>query len=138
MKRIRRYSELIKLDSFEDRFKYLILNAKIGIETFGFDRYLNQVFYRSKEWKEVRDFVLIRDNGFDLGCEDHPIGGKVVVHHMNPIDESDIVHGNTDLLDPEFLISVSFSTHNALHYGDLGYLETFEVVERSEGDTRLW
>lgn len=138
MKRTRTYSELIKFDSFEDRFKYLLLNSKIGIDTFGFDRYLNQIFYRSKEWKEIRNFVILRDNGFDLGITDHPIGGKVIVHHMNPIDESDIVHANVDLLDPEYLISVSMQTHNAIHYGDLEYLNSFKINERSEGDTRLW
>lgn len=138
MKRIRKYSELIKLNSFEDRFKYLILNSKVGIETFGFDRYLNQMFYRSKEWKEVRNFVILRDEGFDLGDRDYPINGLVIVHHMNPIYESDIVHSNPDLLDPEYLISVSMATHNAIHYGDLDYIESLKIVERSEGDTRLW
>lgn len=138
MKKIRNYSDLVRLSSFDDKFRYLVLNTKIGIETFGFDRYLNQRFYNSKEWREVREFVILRDEGYDLADKDHPIRGKIYIHHMNPLDESDIVHFNEDILDPEYLISVSLRTHNAIHYGDVGYLDEFKIIERSEGDTRLW
>jgi hypothetical protein len=109
----------------------------IGEETFGFDRYLNQNFYRSIEWKRIRDYVIIRDGGLDLACEDHPIIGKIYVHHMNPINQMDIVNKKEILLDPEYLISVSSDTHNAIHYGGLTTLPQVPK-ERKLNDTILW
>lgn len=134
---IRRYSELIKLPYFEDRFEYLKLPGSVGIETFGFDRYLNQHFYRSQEWRNIRREVIIRDDGFDLGSDDRPIRGRVLVHHMNPITEQDILDRDPDILNPEFLITVSHDTHNAIHYGTELRPPPI-VVERKPGDTRLW
>lgn len=131
------YTELCRLDSFEDRFEYLKLPGEVGIATFGFDRYLNQTFYTSSTWRRVRRDVLIRDNGFDLGCDDRPVNGKALVHHMNPIREEDIVHRNPDILNPEYLITVSHTTHNAIHYGlDVRPQPVF--VNRRAGDTKLW
>ena len=115
---LRTYSELIKLKTWEERFQYLQLNGVVGNETFGFDRYLNQQFYKSQEWKRVRDKVLIRDNACDLACQDNPIFGQVIVHHMNPMSIDDIESNPELLLDPEYLICVSLDTHNAIHYGD--------------------
>lgn len=135
---IRRYSELIQLHSFEDRFNYLKLNGVVANETFGFDRYLNQQFYRSAEWKRVRQQVIIRDRGCDLGCPDREIFGQILVHHMNPISIEDIENNPEILLDPEYLICVSLDTHNALHYGDSNYLENNVVVDRRPGDTTPW
>ena len=113
---IKTYSELIALPTFEERFKYLQLKGSVGKETFGFDRYLNQNFYRSAEWKRVRDKVIIRDNGCDLGIEDRLIYGNVLIHHMNPINDKDIYNLTDILLNPEYLICVSHNTHNAIHY----------------------
>lgn len=143
---------MIKLQTFDERFRYLMLNGSVGIETFGFDRYLNQMFYKSPEWKSIRDYVIIRDNGCDLGCDDYPIwdtkwkyDGKqkirkepIYIHHMNPIRESDIVNRNELILDPEFLISTSFKTHNALHYGDETFLQEINIIERTINDTCPW
>lgn len=137
MDKTRTYTELLTISSFEDRFKYLNLNGAIGKETFGFDRYLNQIFYRSVEWKKVRDYVIIRDQGLDLASEDHPIVGKIYVHHMNPISMKDIVDKNDILLDPEYLISVSYETHNAIHYGGLATLPQVPK-EREQNDTIPW
>lgn len=137
MKMNKTYSELIKLQSFEDRFRYLKLDGVVGKETFGFDRYLNQVFYRSQKWRRVRDHVIVRDNGCDLGVEGHEIYGRVIIHHMNPITIDDIVHESDYLLDPEFLISTIHTTHNAIHYGDEDLLIT-SPVERSKNDTCPW
>lgn len=134
---IRRYSELIQRASFEDRFHYLELHGAVAGETFGSSRYLNQNFYRSREWKDIRDYVIMRDNGCDLGVQDRPIFGKPFVHHMNPMTESLIIHGDESILDPEFLITVSFDTHNAIHYGNISLLPG-EPVERKPGDTQLW
>ena len=114
----RTYSELIKLPTFEERFRYLQLGSKVGQETFGFDRYLNQVFYRSKEWKSVRDFVILRDNGCDLASPDRIIHGRILIHHMNPIAAKDILDRTDALLNPAFLICTCHATHNAIHYGD--------------------
>ena len=134
---IRTYSELIQLPTFEDRFKYLQLNGSVGKETFGFDRYLNQNFYRSAAWKRVRDRVIIRDNGCDLGIEDRMIGGKILIHHMNPIRKEDILQRSTILLDPENLICTIKNTHDAIHYGDENLL--FKgPVERKQNDTCPW
>lgn len=134
---IKRYSELILLLTFEERYKYLQLNGVIGDETFGFDRYINQMFYRSQEWKQVRDYVIVRDNGCDLGIEGHEIRGKILIHHMNPIGIKDIQQVNKFLLDPEYLITTMLSTHNAIHYGDENLLVT-DPIERSKNDTCPW
>lgn len=134
---IKRYSELILLPTFEERYKYLQLNGVIGDETFGFDRYINQMFYRSQEWKQVRDYVIVRDNGCDLGIEGHEIRGKILIHHMNPIGIKDIQQVNKFLLDPEYLITTMLSTHNAIHYGDESLLVT-DPIERSKNDTCPW
>lgn len=134
----RRYSELIQFDTFEDRFHYLQLHGVVANETFGWDRYLNQRFYKSKEWKRIRDYVIMRDNGCDLGCQDCPINGPVYIHHMNPMTIEDIENNPEKLLDPEYLISVSFDTHNALHYGDANTSKKYTVVERQPNDTTPW
>lgn len=137
MRTIRTYSELIQLPTFEERFRYLKLDGLVGKDTFGFDRYLNQEFYRSKEWKEVRDFVIVRDNGCDLGMDGYEIAGRIYIHHMNPITVNDIVHSSDFLLNPDYLICVSHNTHNAVHYGDEDLLVT-APVERRKNDTCPW
>ena len=137
MRTIRTYSELIRLPTFEERFRYLKLDGLVGKDTFGFDRYLNQEFYRSKEWKEVRDFVIVRDNGCDLGMDDYEIVGRIYIHHMNPITVNDIVHSSDFLLNPDYLVCVSHNTHNAVHYGDENLLVT-APVERRKNDTCPW
>ena len=134
---IKTYSELILLPTFEERFKYLQLNGSVGKETFGFDRYLNQNFYRSAEWKRVRDKVIIRDNGCDLGIEDRLIYGNVLIHHMNPINDKDIYNLTDILLNPEYLICVSHNTHNAIHYGNEELLVKAPIV-RTKNDTCPW
>ena len=136
---IRRYSELIQLPTFEERFNYLKLNGVVANETFGFDRYLNQQFYRSAEWKRVRQQVIIRDRGCDLAVPDHEIFDQIIVHHMNPMSLEDIENNPELLLDPEYLICVSLNTHNAIHYGDCSYGKNKDVVvDRMPGDTTLW
>ena len=137
MRTIRTYSELIRLPTFEERFRYLKLDGLVGKDTFGFDRYLNQEFYRSKEWKEVRDFVIVRDNGCDLGMDGYDIVGRIYIHHMNPITVNDIVHSSDFLLNPGYLICMSHNTHNAVHYGDEDLLVT-APVERRKNDTCPW
>lgn len=138
MTNIKTYSELISLPTFEERFEYLRLKGRVGEDTFGFDRYLNQMFYqRSQEWKKIRDYVIVRDNGCDLGVLGHEIYGKILVHHINPLMVSDIVHSTDNLLDPEFLISTSLATHNAIHYGDISKLAV-APTERSKNDTCPW
>ena len=134
---IKTYSELILLPTFEERFEYLQLNGTVGRETFGFDRYLNQTFYRSAAWKRVRDEVIIRDNGCDLGIEDRIIGNKIYIHHMNPITDKDIIDCTDILLNPEFLICVSHNTHNAIHYGDENLLMRLPMA-RTRNDTCPW
>lgn len=134
---IRTYSELITLPTFEERFQYLKLNGVVGEDTFGFDRYLNQMFYNSKEWKDIRDYVIIRDNGCDLGVEGHEIHGRILIHHMNPINKNDILARSEFLLDPEYLISTYKVTHNAIHYGDENLLIT-EPIDRTINDTCPW
>lgn len=134
---IRTYSELITLPTFEERYRYLRLGGKVGEETFGFDRYLNQVFYKSYEWLDVRDYVIVRDNGCDLGIEGREIYGRILVHHMNPITMDDIVNRSKYLLDPEYLISTVKNTHDAIHYGDESLLIT-APVERRKNDTCPW
>ena len=134
---IRIYSDLIQLPTFEERFRYLQLNSSVGKETFGFDRYLNQNFYRSAEWKRIRDKVIIRDNGCDLGIEDRLIYGRVIIHHMNPVTDRDIVDLTSFLLNPEYLICVSHNTHNAIHYGNEDLLMKGPVI-RTKNDTCPW
>lgn len=134
---IKTYSELIAIPTFEERFNYLKINGRVGEETFGFDRYVNQAFYRSSEWKAIRDYVVVRDNGCDLAMEGYDIGGKILIHHMNPIDEKDIVQGSDYLLNPEYLICVSHITHNAIHYGDKDLLPKVPIT-RTKNDTCPW
>lgn len=131
------YSELIALPTFEERYRYLRLKGNVGVDTFGFDRYLNQQFYRSIEWKRIRDEVIVRDNGCDLGIEDRVIYGKILIHHMNPITEKDIIYRTDALMNPEFLICVTHRTHNAIHYGDESLLITAPIV-RTQYDTCPW
>jgi len=135
--RIKKFSDLLYLSTFEDRFEYLKLKGDVGKETFGFDRYLNQEFYHSYEWKQARRLVIIRDNSCDLGIEGYEIHNKLIVHHMNPITSADIVHGNSEMFNPEFLICVTEKTHNAIHYGDINLLDK-KFVPRSAKDTKLW
>lgn len=133
----RSYSELVLLKTFEQRYRYLALNGVVGDSTFGHDRYLNQMFYRSREWRQLRHKIIARDEGLDLGVSEHEIYDAIYVHHMNPMVVSDIADGNDDILNPEFLISVSLRTHNAIHYGDERLLAK-PLVERRPGDTKLW
>ena len=134
---IRTYSELITFPTFEERFKYLQLNGQVGESTFGFDRYMNQVFYRSQKWKSIRDFVIIRDCGCDLGVEGYDIHGKIIIHHMNPLSMRDIETESDFLLNPDFLICTTHNTHNAIHYGDENLLVT-APIERTKNDTCPW
>lgn len=131
------YSELSKLKTFEERFDYLQLKGKVGVDTFGFDRYLNQRFYTSAEWKRVRRDVIIRDEGRDLGVPGYELQNGIYVHHMNPISVEDLIHGETWIIDPEFLICVSYNTHQAIHYGDRSLLPKLPV-ERSMNDHCPW
>lgn len=134
---IRTYSELSKLSTIVERFRYLKLGGKVGEETFGFDRYLNQIFYKSKEWLAVRDDVIARDLGFDLGVTDYDIIGNIYVHHMNPMTKDDILYNVDILLNPEFLISTSDLTHKAIHYGNEDLLPKDPVIRR-KNDTCPW
>jgi hypothetical protein len=134
---IRTYSELRHLDTLEERYKYLALHGQVGDITFWFDRYLNQDFYRSTQWRNIRNVVILRDYGCDLGVEGYDIHDKIYVHHMNPMNVEDIVEGDARILEPEFLISVTHRTHNAIHYGDISLLPR-KLVERKPGDTKLW
>ena len=134
---IKTYSELIQYPTFEDRFKYLQLKGRVGEDTFGFDRYINQRFYRSVEWKRIRDQVILRDKGCDLGILGHEIYARVIIHHMNPISAKDISDATDYLLNPEYLICVSHLTHNAIHYGDESILVT-TPIERRKNDTCPW
>ena len=134
---IRRYSELSTFQTFEERFQYLKLDGIVGEETFGFDRYINQRFYKSRQWKNIRDFVIIRDNGCDLGVEGFEIHGRIIIHHINPISMDDILNESSYLLDPEFLICVTHNTHTAIHYSDENLLIK-NPVERQPNDTCPW
>lgn len=135
---IRTYSELRVISDFHKRYRYLKLSGSVGEATFGFDRYINQEFYRSKEWKRVRREVILRDNGCDIGIEGFEILGKIIVHHMNPIREEDLVQHDLELvMNPEFLISVSHNTHQAIHFGSENLLPQLPV-KRTKGDTKLW
>ena len=138
MKMIRTYSELSKLETFKERYQYLKLNGVVGKETFGADRYLNQMFYKNPNWRSVRDFVIIRDDGCDLGILDHEIvEERIIIHHMNPISIKDILDRTESLLNPEYLITTILSTHNAIHYGDENLL-IGEPIERFANDTCPW
>ena len=131
------YTELLRFPTFEDRFNYLMLQGAVAEETFGFDRWLNQNFYKSAEWRSIRDFVIIRDGGCDLAMDGYEIYDKIIVHHMNPIEQSDIIHSSDILINPEYLVCVSHNTHNAIHYGDASLLMT-APIERRPGDTCPW
>lgn len=133
----RTVTELFRLKTFEDRYEYLKLGGSVGADTFGFDRYLNQRFYRSREWKSVRNEVIIRDNGCDLGIDDREILDRIIIHHMNPMASSDLEDYNPDVLNPEYLITTTHVTHNAIHYGDRQLLVTLPP-ERKPNDTIPW
>lgn len=132
------WTELSELKTFDDRFRYLMIGGAVGEETFGFDRYLNQVFYNSYEWKAIRNTVIVRDCGCDLGIEGHEIFDRVLVHHMNPITQRDILDRTDLLMNPEYLITVSHKTHNAIHYGDDSILQRDNLVERTPNDQCPW
>lgn len=134
---VRTYSELRRIESLEERYKYLALRGRVGSATFGFDRYLNQQFYTSRQWRQIRDHVIVRDQGCDLGVEGYEIHDRIYIHHMNPMTVEDITTGDPSILDPEFLISVTHKTHNAIHYGDEKLLPQLPI-NRRPGDTRLW
>lgn len=134
---IRTYTELLRHHTFEDRYEYLKLPGEVGRSTFGYDRHLNQRFYKSAEWRQLRGYILVRDEGCDLADPDHPIAARPIIHHMNPLLPDDIVHSSDNLMNPEYLITVSHNTHNAIHYGDASLLPT-PLVDRSPGDTKLW
>lgn len=134
---IKTYSELSQISTFEGRYNYLKLFGKVGDETFGFDRLINQMFYKSVEWKRVRDFIIVRDNGCDLGIDGHEIYDKILIHHMNPISIEDIKSHSSSLFDTNYLISTSQMTHNAIHYGNDNLLSK-PIIERKKNDTCLW
>ena len=134
---IRTYSELITIPTFEERFEYLQLKGSVGKDTFGYDRYLNQVLYRSPEWKRLRNKIIIRDNGCDLACDGHDVYGKVLIHHLNPITVEDVLARSRKVFDPDNLVCVSHNTHNAIHYGDVDLLVTGPII-RTKNDTCPW
>lgn len=136
-RRDRSYTELMRIPTFEERYDYLAIKAVVGVDTFGFERWLNQAFYHSAEWRHARRQVIARDYGRDLGVEGQEIYDRVVVHHMNPIAVDDITHANIDIINPEYLITVSPRTHNAIHYGDKSQLVQ-PLARRRPGDTKLW
>ena len=135
--RTRSYSEMQQFHTFNDRYDYLRLRASVGESTFGFDRWINQQFYRSTQWKRIRDVVIARDLGMDLGVPGHDIFDRVYIHHMNPMRVEDLDAGDPDVLNPEYLITTTHTTHNAIHYGDESMLPQ-PFVERRPGDTQLW
>jgi len=137
MTRIRRYSELRNLDTFQYRFEYLKLGGSVAHPTFGHDRHINQRFYQSFEWKRARDQVITRDNGCDLGIDGYEIHVDILIHHVNPMDVEDIIHGEEWIIDPEYLITTTQRTHNAIHYGNSLQIPPV-VVDRKPGDTKLW
>jgi hypothetical protein len=134
---IRTYSELRRLRTFEERYRYLALRGDVGRSTFGFDRYINQQFYTSQQWRQVRHHIIARDEGCDLGVEGYEIFNRLVIHHMNPMIPGDIIHGEDSILDPEMLITTTHRTHNAIHFGDEKLLAK-PLVPRRPGDTKLW
>lgn len=133
----RTFSELVQIPTFEERFEYLSLDGQVGESTFGFDRWLNQKFYRSTEWRRIRNFVIARDLGCDLAVEGYEIHDRIIIHHMNPIRSRDIIHGDEDIMNIEYLISTTHRTHNAIHYGTSDLLPKRHVA-RAAGDTKLW
>lgn len=135
--KIRTYSELIAISTYEERFQYLKLDGVVGQETFGFDRYINQMFYNSGDWRSIRNEIIIRDNGCDLAMDDYEIKGSIYIHHMNPIMLEDIANATEFLLNPEYLICTAFRTHQAIHYGDANLLVT-APIERKRNDTCPW
>lgn len=138
---MRTYTELIALPTFEERFEYLKMSGRVGIETFGYDRYLNQAFYNSHEWRKFRNKIIIRDNGCDLGISDRPIltKGQIIIHHMNPVTKQQLLDRDPDLMNPEYVILCRRNpTHEAIHYGDSRKLVSNDGVERYKGDTKLW
>jgi hypothetical protein len=137
MTKIRSYKELRQLKTFEERYEYLSLKGIVGSSTFGFYRWLNQGFYKSRQWQIARNHVIVRDNGCDLGIEGYEIHSGLLVHHMNPMMLEDIVHGEEDILNPDYLITTSLQTHNAIHFGDESLLPR-GPIERKKGDTKLW
>lgn len=134
---IRTYSELSRYETFEERYHYLALKGVVGSSTFGFDRYINQQFYTSRQWRQVRHHIIARDQGCDLGIEGYEIFNRLVIHHMNPMGPDDIARGESHILDPEVLITTTHRTHNAIHFGDESLLPR-PPVERRRGDTKLW
>lgn len=133
----RTYSEMVEFDNIEDRYAYLRLRGRVGSPTFSHERWMNQRFYRSTEWRNIRNFVISRDEGCDLGVEGFEIYDQPYIHHMNPMAANDLKQGSTDILNPEYLITVSMRTHNAIHYGDKSLLPPVPIVRRP-GDTKLW
>ncbi|NLD46391.1 MAG: hypothetical protein GX660_04230 [Clostridiaceae bacterium] len=133
----RSYSELCGLRTFKERYSYLQLGGKVGRETFGYDRYLNQIFYRSEEWKYCKRQIIIRDNGCDLGCEGYELNSRILIHHIIPITKDDIIQRNPIIFDPENLITTSHNTHQAIHYGDENLL-IMAPIERTKNDTCPW
>ena len=134
---IKTYSELITIPTFEERFEYLQLKGSIGKDTFGYDRHLNQVLYRSPEWKRLRNQIIIRDCGCDLACDGYDIHSKVLIHHLNPITVEDVLARSRKVFDPDNLVCVSHNTHNAIHYGDVDLLVTGPII-RTKNDTCPW
>lgn len=134
---LRTYAELMTIPTFEERFEYLMLRGEVGGVTFGYDRWMNQNFYRSREWRHKRDQIIARDLGCDLGSEGYEIHDRIIIHHMNPLKATELVHGSPDILDSEYLISTTHETHNAIHYGDSSLLRK-KFVPRTPGDTKLW
>lgn len=132
------YKELSQYATFEERFEYLKLHGDVGIDTFGPDRWINQNFYRSREWKTIRNEIIIRDNGCDLAVPEYVIGDKIYIHHINPISVDDFTNNPNKLLNPDNLICVSFETHQAIHYGSIDYLKISGLSERKPNDTKVW
>lgn len=138
MKKIKSYSEMILLPTFEERLEYLMLNGKVGYETFGFDRYLNQALYNSKEWRDIRRSVIIRDDGCDLGVQGYEINSRILIHHINPITKDDIINRNSCVFDLDNLISTTKHTHDMIHYSIMDRVRINQSVIRHPGDTKLW
>ena len=134
---IRTFSELRRIEEFEDRYRYLALHGAVGESTFGYDRFINQKFYTSSQWRQMRHLVIVRDLGCDLGIDGYEIHSGILIHHMNPMNADDIAHGDSSILDPEFLITTTHRTHNAIHFGDERLLPK-PHIPRTRGDTKLW
>lgn len=134
---IRTFSELRRLKTFDERYRYLRIHGHVGAETFGYDRYLNQLLYRSKRWLKTRDLIIIRDQGCDLGIEGYEIHDKIIIHHMNPITPEDVECDRDEIYNPNFLICTSFNTHNAIHFGDESLLPRLPIIRR-RNDTCPW